>query len=126
MQGLPHGRRQWPKNRVGPHLNDLFGRVRRRIEGFKYSNAMLAAGEAWTVWDEVTARHQFLVKPKDYIKGTKMAFAGLRKADDVANVIAYLKGFSEGRAAEAGDERDLRRRGKRRTEAEGREGHGLK
>ncbi|WP_421858803.1 c-type cytochrome [Oricola sp.] len=90
------------KNRVGPHLNDLFGRTAGAIEGFKYSNAMLAAGEAGTVWDEVTLT-QFLVKPKDYVKGTKMAFAGLRKADDVANVIAYLKGFSAG-AAPAGED----------------------
>ena len=88
-------------NRVGPHLNDLFGRVAGELDGFRYSNAMLAAGEAGTVWDEVTLT-QFLVKPKEYIRGTRMAFAGLRKADDVANVIAYLKGFSEG-AAPAGD-----------------------
>ncbi|WP_193177377.1 c-type cytochrome [Oricola nitratireducens] len=87
------------KSRVGPELNELLGRTAGTVDGFKYSAAMVAAGEGGMVWDEQTLTH-FLVKPKDLVKGTKMAFAGLRKSTDVANVIAYLKTFSEG-AAEA-------------------------
>ena len=44
------------------------------------------------VWDEESLT-AFLAKPKDFMKGTKMSFAGLRKEDDIANVIAYLSGF---------------------------------
>ena len=80
------------RNKVGPHLNNLLTRQAGTVEGFNYSNAMKAAGEAGVVWDEVTLT-QYLVAPRDFVKGTRMAFAGLRKSDDVANVIAYLKSF---------------------------------
>lgn len=81
------------KNRVGPHLNELFGRTAGSIEGFKYSPAMTKAGEGGLVWgDESLA--EFLAKPKDLVKGTKMAFAGLKKEDEIANLTAYLKTFS--------------------------------
>ena len=83
------------KHRVGPELNDLIGRTAGAAEGYSYSKAMKAAGEAGTVWDEATLT-AYLVNPKGYVKGTKMAFAGLKKDDDVANVIAYLKTFSSG------------------------------
>ncbi len=82
------------KNKVGPQLNNLFSRTAGTLDGYNYSNAMKAAGEAGVVWDEVTLT-QYLVAPRKFVKGTKMAFAGLRKSDDVANVIAYLKSFDE-------------------------------
>lgn len=88
------------KNKVGPHLNDLLTRTAGSLEDFKYSSAMKAAGEAGTVWDEVTLT-QYLVAPRDFVKGTRMAFAGLRKSEEVANVIAYLKTFSTGLQEEA-------------------------
>ncbi len=81
------------KNKVGPHLNDLFGRPAGRIEGYKYSKAMIKAGEDGLVWDAGSVG-TYLEKPKGMIKGTKMAFAGLRKEADVANIIAYLESFS--------------------------------
>jgi S-disulfanyl-L-cysteine oxidoreductase SoxD len=81
-------------SRVGPQLNELFGRQAGTIDDFKYSAAMVAAGEDGTTWDEQTLT-QFLVKPRDLVKGTKMAFAGLRKSADVANVIEYLKTFDK-------------------------------
>jgi hypothetical protein len=56
---------------------------------------MVAAGEGGRCWDEQTLT-QFLVKPRDFVKGTRMAFAGLRKSADVANVIEYLKTFDSG------------------------------
>ncbi len=83
------------KNKVGPHLNDIIGRTAGTAEGFKYSKAMVAAGEGGIVWDDESLA-AYLEKPRDYIKGNRMSFAGLRKEADRADVIAYLKTFSEG------------------------------
>lgn len=88
------------KNKVGPHLNDVFGRTAGTIEGYKYSKPMIAAGEAGLVWDATTLA-EYLANPKGMIKGTKMAFAGLKKDDEIENVTAYLKSFSAGKAAAA-------------------------
>jgi len=77
------------KNRVGPQLNDLFGRIAGSIENFKYSNAMADSG---IVWDEETLA-DYLQNPRGYLKGTKMAFAGLKKDEEVADILAYLKTF---------------------------------
>ena len=74
-------------NGVGPHLNGVVGRNHAAVEGFGYSEANLAlASEVWTP-DAIFA---FLENPKQYMPGTKMAFAGLPKPEDRANVIAYL------------------------------------
>lgn len=75
------------KNKTGPHLVNLMGREAGSIEGYKYSKAMKASG---IIWDEETLT-AYLRAPKKYVKGTKMAFAGLKKDADIANVIAYLK-----------------------------------
>lgn len=79
------------KNKVGPQLNGIVGRAWGTAEGFKYSPALMgmAEGKTWTA-EELDA---FLTKPKDYIPKTKMAFAGLKKDDDRADVIAYLAQF---------------------------------
>ncbi len=76
-----------PKNKIGPHLVDLFGRTSGSVEGFKYSKPMKAAA---VVWDDSTL-DAFLTKPKKFIKGTKMSFVGLKKPADRENIIAYLK-----------------------------------
>lgn len=79
------------KNKTGPHLVNIMGRKAGTLESYtKYSKAMVAAD---VIWDETTL-DAYLEKPKKYIKGTKMAFAGLRKEKDRLNVIAYLKSFS--------------------------------
>jgi len=80
------------KNKVGPHLNDLFGRVPGTGDGYRYSKAMVAYGEDGKVWDDelLTA---FLTGPKKAVKGTKMGFRGLKREDDIANIIEYLKTF---------------------------------
>ena len=75
------------KNKTGPHLVNIFGRKAGAVEGYKYSKAMAGSD---LVWDEATLAG-FLAKPKSYLKGTKMAFAGLKKDSDIADVIAYLK-----------------------------------
>ncbi|AEI95138.1 c-type cytochrome [Roseobacter litoralis] len=82
------------KNRVGPILNGIVGKPAGAVEGFRYSKPMTAAGEEGLVWSEAELI-AFLAKPKDYMKGTKMAFAGLRKEDDLLAVVEYLKSFEE-------------------------------
>lgn len=80
------------KNKVGPHLVNVFGRSAGSLESFsKYSNALKDSG---IVWNDDTL-NGFLEKPKAYVKGTKMAFGGLKKEEDRLNVIAYLKTFSQ-------------------------------
>ena len=75
------------KNRVGPHLKGLIGRVAGTVEGYKYSKANKESGITWT--EQVL--FEYLENPKKYMKGTKMAFPGLRKEQDRWNVIAYIK-----------------------------------
>lgn len=74
------------KNKVGPALYGVVGRAVASKADFKYSKAMKAKGGKWT--NEKI--NEFITKPKKYIKGTKMAFAGLKKAEQRANLIAYL------------------------------------
>lgn len=86
------------RNKVGPHLNDLFGRPAGSIEKFKYSKAMKAAGEEGLVWTDDSVA-ELIAKPRKFIKGTKMAFGGMKKEADRDNLIAYLKTFSTGSQA---------------------------
>lgn len=81
------------KNKVGPMLNDVFGRAAGAVEGFKYSPALMEKGESGLVWDEANL-DEFLTKPKKFVEGTKMTFPGLRKEKDRENILAYLKTFS--------------------------------
>ena len=75
------------KHKTGPHLVNIIGRTAGSLEDYKkYSKAMKASG---IVWDETTLA-DYLRAPKKYIKGTKMAFVGLKKDADIENVIAYL------------------------------------
>lgn len=82
------------KNKVGPELNNLFNRGIAAEPDFDYSDALKSVAEEKGDWtpEELAA---FLEKPRDYAKGTKMSFAGLRKEDERADVIAYLATFSE-------------------------------
>ena len=79
------------KKRVGPHLAIIFGRKAGKLAGFKYSRAMKKAD---IVWDE-TSIDAFITKPKTFLKGNKMTFAGLKKPQDRADVIAYLKAVTK-------------------------------
>ncbi|TMV09729.1 c-type cytochrome [Ruegeria sediminis] len=82
------------KNKTGPTLNGIVGASAGQVDGFKYSKVMQAAASDGLVWseDELAA---FLAKPKDYMNGTKMSFAGLKKDEDVHAVIAYLMSFQQ-------------------------------
>ena len=75
------------KNKTGPYLVDVIGRKAGSIDGYKYSKAMR---ESQLVLDDATLT-AYLKAPKKFLKGTKMAFAGLKKEADIKNVIAYLK-----------------------------------
>ncbi len=79
------------KNKIGPSLKGVVGRKAGVHEGFKYSKAMHEAGEKGLVWDDASI-DEYLLNPKEFLKGNKMAFAGLKKDDERANIIAYLKG----------------------------------
>lgn len=81
------------KNKIGPSLHGIMGRTAGTHPDFKYSEAMVAAGTSGVKWDEPTLA-SYLHDPKGMVKGTKMVFPGLKKDEDVANVIAYLKQFS--------------------------------
>lgn len=81
-------------NKVGPHLGDVIGRTAGTVPGFAYSDAMKQAGSAGLVWDDATLT-EYLAAPKAKVPGTKMAFAGLKKPDDVANLLAYLHSLKD-------------------------------
>ena len=79
------------KNKVGPNLWGILGADRAKAAGYKYSSAMAGAGGQWG-YQEL---EQFLADPKGAIKGTKMAYAGLKKAGDRADAIVYLRSLSD-------------------------------
>ena len=73
-------------NKIGPALWAVLGRKAGSLADYKYSKAMAAYGKSWS-YEEMDG---FLLKPKDWIKGTKMSFAGLKKAKERAAVILYM------------------------------------
>ena len=77
------------KNKVGPSLAGVVGRQPGTVEGFKYSKAMMDFGQG-KVWDDALLS-SYLQNPKEVVKGTKMAFAGLKTEQEIADVIAYVK-----------------------------------
>ena len=79
------------KNLIGPALYGVVGRATASIPDYAYSSALKAHGKNWS-FEELNA---FLLKPRSYIKGTKMAYAGLRKDKDRASVILYLNNQSD-------------------------------
>ena len=79
------------KNKIGPALYNVVGRKVGAISDYKYSKALAAYDKGWTL-EELNG---FLIKPAKWIKGTKMAYAGLRKEKDRASVIKYLNQNSD-------------------------------
>ena len=79
------------KNNIGPALYNVVGRKTGAVEDYKYSKALAAYDKEWT-FEELNG---YLIKPAKWIKGTKMAFAGLRKESDRASVIKYLNENSD-------------------------------
>ena len=79
------------KNLIGPNLWSVLGRETGSVSDYKYSKALIAYGKAWT-FEEMNG---FLIKPSAHIKGTKMAFAGLKKEKDRASVILFMNSKSD-------------------------------
>ena len=79
------------KNKIGPALYNVVGRQVGKVSDYKYSKALIGYEKAWT-FEELNG---FLLKPAKWIKGTKMAYAGLRKEKDRASVIRYLNQNSD-------------------------------
>ena len=79
------------KNNIGPALYNVVGRKIGGVANYKYSKALVAYGKEWS-FEELNG---FLIKPAKWIKGTKMAYAGLRKETDRASVIKYLNQNSD-------------------------------
>ena len=86
-----HSIKKGGRNNIGPALYNVLGRNMGALEDYKYSKALIAFGKDWT-FDEMNS---FLIKPTTYIKGTKMAFAGLKKEKDRASVILYMNANSD-------------------------------
>tara|TARA_B100000686_G_scaffold51118_1_gene54937 strand:- start:973 stop:1503 length:531 start_codon:yes stop_codon:yes gene_type:complete len=86
-----HSIKKGGKNKIGPALYNVLGRNMAALDDYKYSKALIAFGKSWT-FEEMNA---FLIKPQKYIKGTKMAFAGLKKEEDRAAVILFMNENSD-------------------------------
>ena len=103
MGDLDHGKKVWKKcsachsikkggkNKIGPALYSVLGRNVAALDNYKYSKAFIAYGKSWT-FEEMSG---FLKKPQSYIKGTKMAFAGLRAEKDIASIILLMNQNSD-------------------------------
>ena len=78
-------------NKVGPNLWNLINRPKANVEGFAYSKALAEYGGEWS-YEELA---EFLYKPKKFVKGTKMNFAGLKKVKDRADIVYFLREQSD-------------------------------
>jgi cytochrome c len=74
-------------NKVGPNQWDIVGRKKASHEGFSYSSALQGKGGEWTYEDI----NHMILKPQAFVRGTKMAYAGMVKEQDRADLIAYLR-----------------------------------
>jgi len=81
------------RNRVGPHLNDLFGRKAAALEGYRYSADMKRAGADGLVWD-TEKLHLYIEEPRTLVTGTRMSFRGIKDREERDDLIAYLRQFS--------------------------------
>jgi cytochrome c len=91
-----HSLNQGGKNRLGPNLWDIIGRPVASAAGYKYSKALKSkSGETWSYGN----LDVYLTKPKAWAPGTKMAFAGLKKPERRADLIAHLRSLSDNPAA---------------------------
>lgn len=87
-------------SRVGPNLHGVVGRTTGTIEGFKFSDVMVKAGEEGHVWT-TEELDKFSENPKAVMPGTKMSFPGIKKPEERADLVAYLVSMSPD--AEAAD-----------------------
>jgi cytochrome c len=81
-------------NGIGPQINHIFDRPAAAVDGFRYSNAFQRAAAGGLHWDHATL-DRFLENPRSLVTQTRMSFPGLPDAQDRADVIAYLRAFSD-------------------------------
>ena len=81
------------KNKVGPALYDIINRPMANVGDFKYSKAMMEFAQG-KIWD-YEQLNQFIFKPKNLVKGTSMGFAGVKKLEDRAALLLYLRSLSD-------------------------------
>lgn len=81
------------RNRIGPHLNEVFGRRAAGLEGFKYSRSMERAGADGLIWTLETL-DPYIENPRILISGTRMSFRGLDDPEDRADILAFLRDYS--------------------------------
>ncbi len=86
-----HTFEQGGPNKIGPNLWNMVGAQPAAVEGFRYSSAMRGMEVVWD-FEEL---NKFLYRPRDYLPGTKMTYAGLRKDQDRADLIAYMRSLSD-------------------------------
>jgi len=79
------------KNKIGPALYGVLGKKSGSVSDYKYSKALIAHGKVWSFAE----MNSFLTKPKAHIKGTKMAYAGLKNDKDRSSVILYMNSKSD-------------------------------
>ncbi len=89
--GACHNYKKDGKSKIGPNLWDLINRQKASVSGFAYSKALSDYGGKWT-FEELNG---FIYKPKKYIQGTKMNFAGLNNVEDRADLILWLRQYSD-------------------------------
>ena len=82
-----HTMKKGGKNRLGPNLFVIVDKPAASVEGYRYSKALTKSGIDWND----AALDAYLTKPKKFVKGTKMSFAGIKKAKQRADLIAYLR-----------------------------------
>ena len=89
--GSCHNYEKGSRNKVGPNLWNIVNRSKASMDGFAYSDALAKSEGIWS-YEELAA---FVYKPKEYISGTKMNFAGLKKVEDRANLVLFLRDQSD-------------------------------
>ena len=89
--GACHNYKKDSKSKIGPNLWNLINRQKASVSGFTYSKALSDYGGKWT-FEELNG---FIYKPKEYIQGTKMNFAGLNNVEDRADLILWLRQYSD-------------------------------
>jgi cytochrome c2 len=87
-------------HRFGPHLNGIYGRIAGTADGYRYSPAMIAAGEQGLTWAPETLM-EFIESPQTHVPGTKMSFGGIADEAARAALAAYVGTFSPDYVPEA-------------------------
>lgn len=85
---------QGAKDRIGPHLNHIFDRAAGAAEGYRYSNGLRRAADGGLMWDYETL-DAFIENPRALVSQTRMSFRGIEDAGDRADLMAYLRVFSD-------------------------------